>query len=50
MINVCYKEIGTYKDGRDDSAYCEDDNGLKDGKIIWYPSHKQRALKKDTAF
>ena len=41
-INVWYKEIDTYKDGRVDSAYYEDDNGLKDGKIIWYSSHKQK--------
>lgn len=41
-INVWYKEIDTYKDGRVDSANYEDDNGLKDGKIIWYSSHKQK--------
>lgn len=41
-INVWYKEIDTYKDGRVDSANFEDDNGLKDGKIIWYSSHKQK--------
>ena len=40
-INVWYKEIDTYKSGRVDSANYEDDNGLKNGKIIWYSSHKQ---------
>ncbi|MEO6290962.1 MAG: hypothetical protein ABIO76_13625 [Ginsengibacter sp.] len=41
-INVWYKEVDTYKDGRVDSANYEDDNGLKNGKIIWYSSHKQK--------
>jgi hypothetical protein len=41
-INVWYKEIDTYKSGKIDSANYEDDNGLKDGKIIWYSQHKQR--------
>ncbi len=41
-INVWYKEIDTYKTGKVDSAYYEDDNGLKNGKIIWYSSHKQK--------
>ncbi|MEO8109726.1 MAG: hypothetical protein ABI594_06840 [Ginsengibacter sp.] len=41
-INVWYKEIDTYKSGKIDSANYEDDNGLKDGKIIWYSSHKQK--------
>ena len=40
-INVWYKEIDTYKSGKVDSANYEDDNGLKNGKIIWYSSHKQ---------
>lgn len=40
-INVWYKEIDTYKTGKVDSANYEDDNGLKNGKIIWYSSHKQ---------
>lgn len=39
-INVCYKEIDTYKTGKVDSADYEDDNGLKNGKIIWFSSHK----------
>ena len=40
-INTWYKEIDTYKSGRVDSANYEDDNGFKNGKIIWYSSHKQ---------
>ncbi len=40
-VNVWYKEIDTYKTGRVDSANYEDDNGLKDGKVIWFSSHKQ---------
>ena len=42
FINVWYKEIDTYKSGRVDSANYEDDNGVKNGKIIWYSSHKQK--------
>lgn len=42
FVNVWYKEIDTYKTGKVDSANYEDDNGLKNGKIIWYSSHKQR--------
>ncbi len=41
-INVWYKEIDTYKSGKVDSANYEDDNAIKDGKIIWYSSHKQK--------
>ena len=40
-INVWYKEIDTYKTGKVDAAYYEDDNGLKNGKIVWFSSHKQ---------
>jgi len=40
-INVWYKEIDTYKTGKVDSANYEDDNGLKNGKIVWFSSHKQ---------
>jgi hypothetical protein len=45
-INVWYKEIDTYKSGKVDSAYNQDDNGLKNGKIIWYSSHRQEFVKK----
>jgi len=41
FINVWYKEIDTYKSGRVDSANYEDDNAMKNGKIIWYSSHRQ---------
>lgn len=41
-INVWYKEIDTYKSGKVDSAKYEDDNAIKNGKIIWYSSHKQK--------
>ena len=40
-INVWYKEIDTHKNGKIDSANYEDDNGMKNGKIVWYSSHKQ---------
>jgi hypothetical protein len=45
-INVWYKEIDTYKSGKVDSAYYQDDNGLKKGKIIWFSSHRQEYVKK----
>lgn len=41
-ISVWYKEIDTYKSGKVDSANYEDDNGIKNGKIIWFSSHKQK--------
>jgi hypothetical protein len=40
-INVWYKEIDTFKSGKADSAYYEDDNVVKNGKIVWLSSHKQ---------
>lgn len=40
-INVWYKEIDTYKTGKVDSAYYEDDNGMKNGKVVWFSSHRQ---------
>jgi len=45
-VNVWYKEIDTYKSGKVDSAFYEDDNRLKDGKIAWESSHEQKYLKK----
>lgn len=45
-INVWYKEIDTYKNGKVDSANYEDDNAIKNGKIVWYSSHKQPLGKK----
>jgi hypothetical protein len=41
-INVWYKEIDTYKSGKVDSANYEDDNGIQNGKIVWFSSHKQK--------
>jgi hypothetical protein len=41
FIGVWYKEIDTYKTGKVDSANYEDDNLVKNGKIVWYSSHKQ---------
>ncbi|HXL55976.1 MAG TPA: nuclear transport factor 2 family protein [Chitinophagaceae bacterium] len=44
-LNVWYKEIDTYKTGKIDSAYYQDDNRLsKDGKVDFIDSHK-RVLK-----
>jgi hypothetical protein len=42
FINVWYKETDTYKTGKVDSANYEDDNRIKDGKILWYSSHEQK--------
>lgn len=42
FINVWYKEIDTFKTGKVDSANYEDDNMVKDGKIVWISSHKQK--------
>lgn len=41
-VKVWYKETDIYKTGKVDSAYFEDDNGLKKGKILWLSSHKQK--------
>lgn len=41
-VNVWYKEIDTFKSGKVDSANYEDDNGIKNGKIVWFSSHKQK--------
>jgi len=45
-VNVWYKEIDTHKTGKVDSAFYEDDNRVKDGKILWTSSHEQKYLKK----
>ena len=44
-INVWYKEIDTYKSGKVDSANWEDDNAMKNGKIVWYSQHRQLLAK-----
>jgi len=41
-VNVWYKEVDFHKSGKVDSAYYEDDNLLKDGKIVWVSSHQQK--------
>ena len=45
-VNVWYKEVDTHKSGKVDSAVYEDDNRLKDGKIVWASSHEQKFVKK----
>jgi len=44
-VNVWYKEVDTHKSGKVDSTYYEDDNLLKDGKIVWTSSHQQKYKK-----
>jgi hypothetical protein len=44
-VNVWYKEIDTYKTGKVDSLFYQDDNRLKDGKIVWVSSHEQKLKK-----
>lgn len=41
FIAVWYKEVDTYKSGRIDSAYFQDDNMIVNGKIRWYSQHRQ---------
>jgi hypothetical protein len=38
-VNVWYEESDTYKTGLVDSAAFEDDNQLKNGKIVYVASH-----------
>jgi len=45
-VNVWYKEIDTYKTGKVDSLIYQDDNLLKNGKIVWISSHSQKLKKK----
>ena len=42
-IVTWYKEIDTYKTGKVDSAYFNDINRVKDGKITWYSQYKRPA-------
>jgi hypothetical protein len=46
-VNVWYTQIDTYKNGKVDSAEYEDDNLMKNGKIV-YISDKRRTLKPHT--
>jgi hypothetical protein len=41
-VNVWYEETDTYKMGKVDSVNFEDDNLLKNGKIVWTSSHEQK--------
>jgi hypothetical protein len=41
FVSVWYTEIDIYKNGKIDSAYFQDDNEVKNGKIVWYSQHKQ---------
>jgi hypothetical protein len=45
-VNVWYKETDTYKTGKVDSLIYQDDNLLKNGKIVWISSHSQKLKKK----
>lgn len=40
-VSVWYKEIDTYKKGKIDSAYFQEDNLLRNGKILYTTSHRQ---------
>lgn len=44
-VNVWYKETDTYKTGKVDSTNYEDDNMLKNGKIVWVSGHQQKINK-----
>ena len=45
-VNVWYKQTDTYKTGKVDSAFYQDDNNLVNGKIVWINSKKQILRKK----
>lgn len=40
-VNVWYKEIDTYKGGKKDSTMYEDDNLMRNGKMVYYSSHSR---------
>jgi len=44
-VNVWYKEVDTYKTGKVDSVEFEDDNLLKNGKIVSTFSHSKKFKK-----
>lgn len=46
FVNVWYKEIDTYKNGKVDSANFEDINALGKGKIAWFAQYRQELVKK----
>jgi hypothetical protein len=41
-VTTWYKEIDTYKTGHVDSANFADVNAIKNGKIVWYSSYRQK--------
>jgi hypothetical protein len=43
-VGVWYKETDTYKTGKVDSAFYQDDNNVKNGKMV-YISSKRRPLR-----
>jgi predicted small secreted protein len=45
-VCVWYKQTDTFKTGKVDSAYYEDDNEVKKGKIAYFNSKAQKLLKK----
>lgn len=40
-VGVWYKETDTYKTGKVDSAFYQDDNNLVNGKIVYFSSKRQ---------
>jgi hypothetical protein len=45
-VNVWYKETDYHKSGKIDSTFYEDDNQLRDGKILYTGSHSSKLKKK----
>ncbi|HVY73908.1 MAG TPA: hypothetical protein VG890_03705 [Puia sp.] len=45
-VNVWYKEVDTYKNGKKDSINFEDANQVKDGKIVTVLSYSRKFKKK----
>ncbi len=40
-ISVWFSEYDTYKSGKIDSAFYQEDNRVKNGRIVWYSQHRQ---------
>ena len=45
-VSVWYKETDTFKSGKVDSAYYQDDNNIANGKIVYISSKRQELKKK----
>ena len=45
-VSTSYTEMNVYKTGKVDSSYYQDNNMLKNGKIVMYSQHKQVLKKK----